>query len=269
MRLLSCSTPCCEILDVRTPPIRTVSWVLPRLHAAFAAALILAALHLAGRRRARDRHLFGSAGVRVRHPGRLHPVRPDAARRRDLPSQDAAGRAHRARGGHRLQAALHRLQAGRGLQRPCAADAPRVGHPRQSVPAADGLCDPVAALREQPHPRRNARVPAGWLGRRACVARHRVRAVELPRQHRGSADRRHDGASRVQGQSPHRLSRRHRRGVERRRLRQRGRRHHHDDDVDRRHQPAVGRESLCRRDCGLPDLRHSGRAPAAPPCRRS
>ena len=31
----------------------------------------------------------------------------------------------------------------------------------------------------------------------------------------------------------------HRRGLERRRLRQRGRRHHDHDDVDRRHQPAV------------------------------
>ena len=239
MRLLSCSTPCCEILDVRTPPIRTVSWVLPRLQRGICRGPHSRALHRAGRRRARDRHLFGPAGVRVRHPGRLHPVRPDAARRRDLPSQDAAGRADRARGGHRLQAALHRLQAGRGFQRPRAADAPRVGHPRQSVPAADGLCDPVAALREQPHPRRDAGVPAGRLDRRARAARHRVRAVELPRQHRRCPDRRHDGAARVQGQSPHRLSRRHRRGVERRRLRQRGRRHHHDDDVDRRHQPAA------------------------------
>jgi Na+/H+ antiporter NhaD/arsenite permease-like protein len=42
MRLLSCSTPCCGILDVRTPPIRTISWALPRLQAAFAAVIILA-----------------------------------------------------------------------------------------------------------------------------------------------------------------------------------------------------------------------------------
>jgi Na+/H+ antiporter NhaD/arsenite permease-like protein len=42
MRLLSCSTPCCEILDVTTPPSRFTSWALPRLQAAFAAAVILA-----------------------------------------------------------------------------------------------------------------------------------------------------------------------------------------------------------------------------------
>jgi Na+/H+ antiporter NhaD/arsenite permease-like protein len=42
MRLLSCSTSCCGILDVRTPPIRTVSWALPRLQAAFAAVIVLA-----------------------------------------------------------------------------------------------------------------------------------------------------------------------------------------------------------------------------------
>ena len=42
MRLLSCSTPCCEILDVRTPPIRTASWAPPRLPTAFAALILLA-----------------------------------------------------------------------------------------------------------------------------------------------------------------------------------------------------------------------------------
>ena len=44
--------------------------------------------------------------------------------------------------------------------------------------------------------------------------------------------------SRIQGQSPHRLSRRHRRCLQRRRLGKCCRRHHHDDDVDRWHQPA-------------------------------
>ena len=40
-----------------------------------------------------------------------------------------------------------------------------MGDPGQPVPAADGFCDPVAALREQPHPRRDARfLPDGWTG---------------------------------------------------------------------------------------------------------
>ncbi len=46
------------------------------------------------RRRGADDHAGygGDAGLRIRHSGRLHPVRPDADRRRDLPSQDASGR---------------------------------------------------------------------------------------------------------------------------------------------------------------------------------
>ena len=151
----------------------------------------------------------------------------------------------------------------------CAADSPRVGDPRQPVPAADGLCHPVAAFREQPHPGRDAGVPAERLEGRACAARHRVRAVELPRQHRRRPDRRHDGAARVQGQSPYRLPRRHRRSVECRRLRQRRRRHHHHHDVDRRHQPAACRRSLCRGRRGLPDLRHSRCARSSTAIRRS
>ena len=42
MRLLSCSTPCCEILDVEIPPTPFASWLLPPLQAAFAAAVIFA-----------------------------------------------------------------------------------------------------------------------------------------------------------------------------------------------------------------------------------
>ena len=42
MRLLSCSTPCCEILDAKTPPTRFALWALARLQAALAAAIILA-----------------------------------------------------------------------------------------------------------------------------------------------------------------------------------------------------------------------------------
>ena len=180
-------------------------------------------------------------------PGRLHPVRADAARRRALPSQDVAGRADRPRGDRRLQAGLHRLQDRRRPRRACAAHAARSGDAGEPVPAADGLCDPVAAFREQPRARRDAGLPAGRLAGRPRAARHRVRALGLPRQHRGRADRRHDGAACVQGQSAHRLSRRHRRGLQRRRRRQRGRRHHHHDDVDRRHQPVERGRGLCRR----------------------
>ena len=61
-----------------------------------------------------------------------------------------------------------------------------------------------------------------------------LRAVELPRQHRRGADRRHDRRRRVPRQGAHRLSRRDRRRVQRRRLGQRRRRHDDDDDVDRR-----------------------------------
>ena len=189
----------------------------------------------------------------------------DAAWRRDLPPQDAAGRADRACRHRRLQAHLHRLQVRHRLHRPRAAHAARGGDPREPVPAADGLCDPLASLREEPHPRRDAGIPAGRMDGRAGAARHRVRAVGLPRQHRGRADRRHDGAARVQGQSPHRLSRGDRGSVERRRLRQRRRRHHDHHDVDRRHQPAVGGRSLYRRGRRPSSyLRHPGRAPAAP-----
>jgi hypothetical protein len=52
------------------------------------------------------------------------------------------------------------------------------------------------------------------------------------------ADRRRDGARGLQGQGAHRLSGRHRRRLQRRRLGQRGRRHDDHHDVDRRRQPA-------------------------------
>ncbi len=265
MRLLSCSTPCCEILDVRTPPIRTVSWVLPRLHAAFAAALILglcispaAAAPATGTYSAQPVFVFGIPvdfilfgltllGVAIFHHKTLQVALTGLAVVTVYKLLFTGFRQGEGFSGLVLQmhhewvilANLFLLLMGFAILS---------RHFENSR-----IPDEMPAF-----------LPDGWA-RRARIARHRIRAVELPRQHRGSPDRRHDGASRVQGQSPYRLSRRHRRGVERRRIRQRGRRHHHDDDVDRRHQPAVGRRSLCRRDCGLPDLRHSGRAPAAPP----
>ena len=218
-----------------------------------------------GRRRDRVRRSVAAAGLRLRHSGRLHPVRADADRRRAVPSQDAAGRAHRPRRDRRLQARVHGLQDRPRPRRPRAAHAARMGGAGEPVPAADGLRDPVAPFREEPHPGRDAGLPARRMAGRARAARDRVRALELPRQHRGRADRRHDGAPRLQGQSAHRLPRGDRGGLQRRRLRQRGRRHHHHDDVDRRHQPAVGRDRLCGGGRRLPDLRHPGRAAAAPP----
>ncbi len=108
-----------------------------------------------------------------------------------------------------------------------------------------------------------AYLPDDWKGGVALLA-DRVRAVELPRQYRGGADRRHHGAPCVPRQGPHRLPRRDRRGLERRRLRQRRRRHHDHHDVDRR------RQSACRWSrpmslliVALCVLRHPGGAPAA------
>ena len=82
--------------------------------------------------------------------------------------------------------------------------------------------------------RRAAALPAGRLEGRLRAAGDDLRAVELPRQHRRRADRRHDGARGVPRQGAHRLPGGDRRGVQRRRLGQRRRRHDHDHDVDRR-----------------------------------
>ena len=139
-----------------------------------------------------------------------------------------------------------------------------MGDPREPVPAADGLCAAVAAFREEPHPGRDAGLPARRLEGRVRAAGHRVRAVELSRQHRRRADRRHDGAACLPGKGPYRLSRGHRRCIECRRLRQRGRRHHDHHDVDRRREPALGARGLRRGGHRAGHLRHSGRAPAAP-----
>ena len=104
----------------------------------------------------------------------------------------------------------------------------------------------VPALRGEPDPGRDAGAAAGRLEGRRRAAGAGVRAVELPRQHRRRADRRHGCAARVPGQGSHRLSRGDRRGLERRRIRQRRRRHHHHHDVDRRRQPAQRARGLCR-----------------------
>ena len=187
----------------------------------------------------------------------------DPARRGAVPPPHAAGGADRPRRHRRLQARLHRLQIRGGPRRSGAAHAARVGDPRQPVPPADGLRPAVAALRDQQAPRRDAGVPARRLEGRLRPARHRVRAVELPRQHRRGADRRGDGARGVQGPGAHRLSRRHRRRVQRRRLGQRGGRHHHHHDVDRRRQPAGRGRGLCRGGRGAVRVRHTGGHAAA------
>ncbi len=139
-----------------------------------------------------------------------------------------------------------------------------MGDPGQPVPAADGLRAALAPLRDEPRARRDARLSSRRLEGRRCAPGGRVRAVELPRQHRGGADRRHHGPPCLPRQGPYRLPRRDRRGVERRRLRQRRRRHHDHDDVDRRHQPVVGRDGLCRRHRRARDFCRAGGAPAAP-----
>ena len=91
------------------------------------------------------------------------------------------------------------FKSGPGLDRPRPAHAARVGDPHQPVPAADGLRAAVAAFREEQAARRDAGLSARRLEGRVRAAGDRVRAVELPRQHRGRADRRRDGARRCSG----------------------------------------------------------------------
>ena len=97
----------------------------------------------------------------------------------------------------------------------------------------------------------------GRLEGRLRAAHHGVRAVVVPRQHRGRAHRRRDGAPAFPRQGPHRLSRRDRRGIERGRRGQRHRRHDDHDDVDRGRFPACGVRSLRRGDRRARHLRHS------------
>ena len=102
-----------------------------------------------------------------------------------------------------------------------------------------------------------AAVPAGRLEGRLRAARHGVRSLVVPRQHRGRADRRRDGAPAFPRQGPHRLSRRDRRGVECGGRGQCHRRHDDHDDVDRGRIPACGVRSLRRGDGRARHLRHS------------
>ena len=90
----------------------------------------------------------------------------------------------------------------------------------------------VAPLRKEPRPDHAASLPAGRLERRLRPAGDDLRTFVLPRQHRSGTDRRRDGASAVSRQGAHRVSRRHRRGIECRWRRQRHRRYHDHHDVD-------------------------------------
>ncbi len=157
----------------------------------------------------------------------------------------------------------HRLQDRPGLRRPRGAPGARVGDPREPLRPARRLRHPVEDLRGE----RGAEGAAALSPRRLegllHPARHGVRPVVVPRQHRRGADRRRDGAHRVPRQGPHRLSRGDRRGVERGRRGQRGRRHDDDDDVDRRREPARGARRLRRGVRRAGRVRHSGGAAAA------
>ena len=106
-------------------------------------------------------------------------------------------------------------------------------------------------------------LPDDWKGGLVLLV-DGVRAVELSRQHRRGADRRHDGDGALPRPRPHRLPRRDRRRRERRRLGQRRRRHHHDDDVDRRRVAALQVfHAYVAAVAGAARLRHPRRAPAA------
>ena len=83
-----------------------------------------------------------------------------------------------------------------------------------------------------------AAAAAKLVGRRG-PARHRVRHVDLPRQHRRRDHRRGHGQARLSRPGRDRIPGRHRRGVERRRRGQRDRRHDDDDDVDQGVSPLV------------------------------
>ncbi len=197
------------------------------------------------------------------HSDRIHPVRTDADRRRAVSPPHARRRPVRARDDHDLQARLHGLQIRPRPRRPRPPSRARVGDPCEPVPAPDGLCAAVAAFREQPDSGRDAGVLARRLERGPRPFDHRRRGLQLPRQYRGGADRRHDGAPRLPRQGSHRLSRRDRRRLQRGRRRQRGRRYHDDHDVDRRREPAQ-RDRGVRRGRGRAlDLRHPGGDPAA------
>ena len=183
-----------------------------------------------------------------RHSDRFHPVRAHAARRRAVPHAHAARRRHRPGGDHDLQARVLAVRRGRGLRRASSRTWRTSGC---CSPTCWACCSGFALLSKHFEA---SQVPA-WLPR------------FLPDDWKGgfvllvmifvmSSFLDNIAAALIGGtiaavvfraQGAHRLPRRHRRGVERGRLRQRRRRHDDDDDVDRRRVAAVRARGLRRR----------------------
>ncbi len=177
---------------------------------------------------------YGEDHGRVRHSGRFHSLRRHAARRRAVPSLCVAGRPDRAGRHFQLQDSLHRLQDRRRSRRLRFAHGARMGAAGEFVLPAGRLRPAGAPFRRQRRTRGAAEAASRRLARPLRAAHPHLFPVQLPRQHRGGVDWRHDGGQSVQAQGAHRLSRRHCCGLECRRVRLGGRRHHHDHDVDRR-----------------------------------
>ncbi len=169
-----------------------------------------------------------------------------AARGRAVSPSYARGRPDGARGRHVLQSRLHGIQDGKRRSGIPRAPASRVGDPHEPAVPPPRVRAPVAPLREDARSRGPAALPAARLEGLLRAARDRVRALVFPRQHRGGADRRGDGAHAFPRQGPHRLPRRDRRRVERGWLGQRDRRYDDDHDVDRRRESGGRVPRLCR-----------------------
>ena len=276
LRLLSCSTSCCRmtLYDRLSDPrdrVRPASSCDRAVRARpFADRRSLAFASSRSRRPSRPqpqpRASAPLSRFRSRHPGRFHPVRPDADRR----CASSITRRCKSRSPARPRSSRYKLiftgfkfgtgLAGLGLHMQHEAVSPR-----EPVPAADGLRAAVAAFREQPRARRDAGIPAGRLAGRPGAARQSCSCCpafldNIAAALIGGAMARHV----FKGKVHIGYLARHRRRIECRRSRQRGRRHHHHDDVDRRHQPADGGRSVRRRGRRVLRVRHTRRDPAAP-----
>ena len=177
----------------------------------------------------------------VRYSGRVLHLRRHARGHR-LVSQacpaQCAGRSCRHGGAEALRARRIRWPRVAGPS-PC----PRVAAAGEPLPAAHRLRGAGQPFRAERHPQLAAAAAAAKLVGRRDPARHRVRDVDLSRQHCRRDHRRGHGKARLSRPGRNRVPRRHRRGVERRRCGQRDRRHDHHDDVDQR-RFAVGRRQL-------------------------